>query len=37
MTVAELNKLCRQRIEFKADAIAVFCLRWVLPILYTLS
>jgi hypothetical protein len=37
MTVAELNKLARQRIEFQADAIAMFCLRWVAPVAYMLS
>ena len=37
MTVAELKKLCRMRIEFQADAIAVFCLRWVAPVAYMLS
>jgi hypothetical protein len=37
MDVAELKKLCRQRIEFQADAIAVFCLRWVAPVAYMLS
>lgn len=36
MTVAELKIECRKRMEFKIDAVAMFILKWIAPVLFIL-